>query len=136
MITDVADERLANLLQANFAPGLNAVDPADTQRAWVQDWTVPPAVMTGQFPVLEFVPTFTNFIPRHLNTNYDFSPVMDLQIIRRTGLPPYVIINTPKAVLAHLPPGLGFTPVGSPVRINASPFLFTFTVPNPLQPIQ
>lgn len=116
IITDAADEALAALLGCNYAPGLAAVDPPNTQRFWVFDWTLQPPPPPSQYPILEFLPNYGGNI-NDLNDNYEFSPIMDLQRLQRTGLPAYAIVRTP-IDLSWL--GSKVTPVGAPVRINCS----------------
>ena len=125
MITDVADPTLAALIGANLAPGLNAADAANTQRFWVQDWRLLPPPPPHQFAVLEFLPNFLGRNPGNLNDDFDFSPVMDMVLLQRTGLPAYVVVNNPTFLQSLLPPsGTGFAATGTSIRINATPVFY------------
>lgn len=132
-ITDVADPALAEMLQANVAPGLNQVDAANTQRVWAQDWKLQPPPPPGEFPIMEWTPDYVNSHPRHLNTEYNFSPIMNLLTYQRVTIPPYTIINNPRFLQMLFGSG-AVAPVDDLGRINAMPFLLITSVPVPGMP--
>lgn len=125
IIPDVADPDLANVLGANVAPGLSLVDPANTQKFWVQDWTKQPPVPPFQAPITEFSdnlfsPLMLPWLFTPFQRNPAFTPVMDFTLLLRTGLPAYVVVNNPTLLKKLLPPtGSGFAFEGNPIRINA-----------------
>lgn len=117
LIPDVADAELAALIGANYAPGLATMDPANTQKCWVQDWTVSPYPPPAQYPLLENLPEFDNDNTFELNTNYEFSNIMDFTGFVRTGLPPYVVLKNPAYLQSQI--GTGIQLLVPSVRINA-----------------
>jgi hypothetical protein len=132
IIPDVADPTLAAILKANVAPGLAAVDPANVQKFWVQDWTILPPVPPLQLPIVERSDNLLQWVRKTetLKHNFEFTPVMDFTLLMRTGLPPYVVVNNPTLLQNLLPPfGSGFAVEGSPSRINA-PMLISIQLKN------
>lgn len=114
LVTDVSDPVLAELLRANYAPGLLAVPASDTQRLWVFDWTQDPAPPPGQLPVMEHVIRNVN----GLNVEREYSPVMQLNLLRRVGIPPKVF-NNPELIENCLPPnGSALEVVNADHRLN------------------
>ncbi len=114
LITDVSDPVLAELLLTNYAPGLNDVPDTDTQKIWIFDWTQDPAPPPGQLPVLENIIRNIN----GLNVDKDYSPVMQLNLLRRVTLPPQVFSN-PEYIQSLLPPnGAELTVVNDQKRLN------------------
>jgi len=123
LVTDVADLGLAETLKANYAPALALVDAGNTQRFWVQDWTIQPPPPPLQLPIVEWSDNFIFDVVTKaitLKRNALFTPVMDLTLLTRTNLPAYVVVNNPIFLQRLLPPaGNGFLPSINPVRINA-----------------
>ncbi len=120
IIPDVADPALAELLQANYAPALADVDPDNTQPFWVQDWKKQPPPPPFQLPITLWgdnieVPGPLGYV---LKRNPQFTPIMDLILLERTGLPAYVVVNNP-TYLQYLIAQGAFVVEGTLGRINA-----------------
>lgn len=121
LITDVSDPVLAEIIQANFAPGLDNVPSPDTQKIWIFDWTQMPAQPPAQLPVMQNIPTpvLNAASSYEYNTNRDFSPVMQIELLRRTTLPP-AVYNNPELIESLLPPtGTGLEVIEDSYRLNA-----------------
>lgn len=113
LITDVSDPTLAAILRANLAPALNDVPDPDTQRVWIFDWTQDPAPPPGQLPVLE---NALAGVGQNIILNPEYSPVMQLELLRRVTLPPQVF-NNPELILNCLDSG-GLEVVNDDTRLN------------------
>lgn len=121
LITDVSDPVLAEIIQANYAPGLDDVPADDTQKIWIFDWTQLPAQPPAQLPVMQHIPTppFNSISGYEYNTNRDYSPVMQIELLRRTTLPP-MVFNNPEFIESFLPPnGEGLEVIEDSYRLNA-----------------
>ncbi len=118
LIPDVGDADMAALLQANYAPALNDVDPANVQNMWAQDWRVAPPPTLYQFPVFDEIDYLASPQTGQTMHNYDYGPVKDLTLYMRATVPPYSILQTPDFVQMLLS-STALQPTGAPVRINA-----------------
>lgn len=121
LITDVSDPVLAEIIQANFAPGLDDVPDPDTQKIWIFDWTQLPAQPPAQLPVMQHVPIpVLNCCSGYdYNINREYSPVMQIELLRRTTLPPRVY-NNPELIESLLPPnGTALEVIDDTYRLNA-----------------
>ncbi len=85
IITDAGDPELAAFLGANLAPGLLAIDLANTQRFWVRRGPKPPA----ELPLVEFCPSAVSYHNREI----DYSPVMQYTILH-SFMPPSTVVST------------------------------------------
>ncbi|MCE5315724.1 MAG: hypothetical protein ABFD49_07800 [Armatimonadota bacterium] len=108
LITDTDNEDIAKLLGANYAPGLSQMPDSNVRNFWAFNSPYP----VSQLPVVEEVPTATS-----LNSNTNYSPVMDLVYLDR-NIPGYVAINN-KFLLEKLIVSGGLVP-GDTYRINAN----------------
>jgi hypothetical protein len=108
LITDVADEDLADLIGANHAPGLDSMPVAGVQAFWVTNGPKPPT----QAPVIQYDPTWS--VP-NLNPNY--TPVMDYITLDR-HIPVNTVVRTPSQLGMYLANGR-LTPAGAGIRIKA-----------------
>ncbi len=112
LITDSDNEDIANLLGANYAPRLSQMPDSDVRAFWAFNQPSPP----GQQPVVQESPT-----GGRLNSNPDYSPVMDLTYLDR-NIPGYVVVNN-RFLVEKLIPG-GLTPT-STYRINTNAVIET-----------
>lgn len=107
LITEADDQPTADLLGANYAPGLTNVPDVDTQALWVMNSPRPPS----QLPILEEIPTIT--MP---NTNQAYTPVMRLISLDR-NIPASTVVNNPKLVKQLI--GSGRLSVDTVHKVNA-----------------
>jgi hypothetical protein len=84
-IPDVSDQDLADQIGANPAPGLLNVPDSDTQAFW----SINSSPYLGQFPVLEQCPSGAG----DKQGNTDWTPIVRLTYLDRTGVAPGVVIN-------------------------------------------
>ena len=109
IIPDVGDPALADLLGANLAPGLFAIDELNEQAFWVRRGPKPPS----ELPIVEFCPNqFGAF-----NREYAYSPVMRY-VILHSNIPPATTVAT-KLFLQLLLGNGGLVVVQDNQRINA-----------------
>ncbi len=118
LITDVSDPTLAEIIQANYAPALDDVPASDTQKIWIFDWTQLPAQPPAQLPVMQHIPTppLNSISGYEYNTNRDYSPTMQIELLRRIGLPPRVY-NNPEFIESQL--GTNLEVIEDSYRLNA-----------------
>lgn len=130
LITDTGDPQLAELLQCNYAPGINKVPDTDTQKLWIFDWTQIPGSPPGQLPIMEETLRCDNF---GLNINYNYSPIMDLIVVRRNSTQPNFVINNQKLLLQQIMNG-DLTAIVDNERLNVlliNSWKWTNTCPSP-----
>lgn len=108
LITDVDNQSIANLLGANYAPGLSNMPDDDTQNLWVFNNPKPPS----QLPVIEEPLSLTR-----INTNILYTPMMRLVYLNR-NIPAYTVITNPMLLERLL--GSGRLTEAAAYKINAS----------------
>lgn len=105
IVPDAETTALADLLRANYAPGLASIPFSDTMRFWV----ILNSPQNCQLPVIEACPTnlaLNNFVNAdsapisrgcggRLNTNYVYSPVQRLTLLNRVSVGQSAVINNP-----------------------------------------
>ncbi len=112
LITDCSEAPSAALAGANFAHGLAAMCPSNSQEGWLFDPFVqvnPP----GQYPILESSPSVLSW----RNANQAYSPIVKGHLLIRTGASPAAIINNATTVYKLIGTGV-LTPSGT-LTINA-----------------
>lgn len=108
LITEADDQATADLLGANYAPGLTSMPDVDTQALWVMNSPKP----AYQLPIVEQAESLTA-----LNTNQAYTPLMRLTYLDR-NIPAYTVVNNPKLVKQLI--GSGRLSIDAVVKINAN----------------